>query len=159
MLKLHKRLTLFLIPLFLTTEILLTSCKQETTTPEPPNNTTEETTPIKSNDKPETQTSPPAENITPENNSEEEEFTFSITNNNSTEIKELFITNTGENWELFELGGQTIKPEEKVVLLWTKNTKELGCEWQIKATFNEAKESEPLTFNICEQPDLIFPQK
>ncbi|GEM_PF-4338442 len=153
MLKLHKRLTLFLITLSLTTGVFLTSCGQETTPPEP-NNTTEETKPIKTDEKPETQTSPGAEN-----NSEEEEFTFSITNNNSTEIKELFISNNGENWELFDLGGQTIKPEEKVMLLWSKNTKELGCEWQIKANFNDAKESDPLTFNICEQPDLNFPQK
>jgi hypothetical protein len=136
--------------------LLLISCTQQNPSPENTNNNTD-TTEIKENnnsDAPEN-----SNNDNSENDLEEDEFTFSITNNNSGEIKGLFIASENDNWETFELGGETIKPQEKVVLLWTKDTKELGCQWQMKATFNDGKESDPLPLNICEQPDLIFPQK
>lgn len=150
LLKLRTNLTLLLITLCFPIGVLLSSCGQSNPSVNTSDNPTPETPTVEAN--------PPVQTPSPnQTNNEQEELMFSITNNNPQTISKLLVSNNGNNWENFDLGGQTIKSKEKVVLLWTKNAKESGCDWKIKATFANQKDSEPLILNICQQPDLIFP--
>ena len=82
--------------------------------------------------------------------------TFTVTNNTSVAINDLRISENGEDWVDFDLGGISIHPTSTLDFLWDERANSYECFWWIQATYSNGKESSPTQRNFCQHPDLIF---
>lgn len=84
------------------------------------------------------------------------EYSFKVTNRTDTAIKKLLASEDGEKYGFFDIGSG-IGAGKSATMTWDKSTDESGCEWYFKAVFADNSESEPVTFNFCEENlELVF---
>ena len=78
-----------------------------------------------------------------------DEYSFKVTNNTSTSIKKILVSEDGEEYGFFNIGSG-IKPGQTVELVWDSSTNGESCEQYVKAVYADGSESEPATFDFCE---------
>ena len=83
------------------------------------------------------------------------EYTFTVTNNTSAPIREVFVSEDGENWGYFDLGGTSIPPRGTVELEWNESTNNSGCDWWLQVTFSNGEESDAVEFDFCDNPEIV----
>ena len=77
-------------------------------------------------------------------------YSFKVTNNTESKITGIQATEDGKNWGAFDVG-KGIEPGATYEMTWDPSTDESGCEWQVKASYADGSESEPATFDFCEE--------
>ncbi len=84
------------------------------------------------------------------------EYSFKVTNKTDTKIKKLLASEDGEKYGFFDIGGG-LAAGKSTTLVWDKSTDASGCEWYFKAVYVDDSESEPVTFDFCEENlELVF---
>jgi|SRR5215204_5353343 len=84
------------------------------------------------------------------------EYSFKVTNRTDTAIKKLLASEDGEKYGFFDIG-KGIGAGKSATMVWDKSTDEGNCEWYFKAVFADDSESEPVTFDFCEENlELVF---
>lgn len=79
-----------------------------------------------------------------------DEYKFSVTNNTDTKIKQILVSEDGEEYGYFNIGNG-IQPGKTVTLVWDSSTNGESCEQYFKAVFSNGEESEPQKFDFCEE--------
>lgn len=79
-----------------------------------------------------------------------DEYSFKVTNNTDTKITKILVSEDGEDYGYFDIGGG-IKPGKTVTLVWDSSTNGESCEQYFKAVFANGEESEAQSFNFCEE--------
>jgi hypothetical protein len=83
-----------------------------------------------------------------------EEYSFTVTNNTDTKITKILASEDGEEYGFFNIGNG-INPGNTVKLVWDSSTAGEGCEQFFKAVFSNGEESEPQSFDFCEEEVAI----
>lgn len=84
------------------------------------------------------------------------EYSFKVTNKTRVGIKKILVSEDGKKYGYFDIGSG-IGAGKSVTLVWDKSTDNSGCEWYFKAVFADGEESEPVTFDFCEDDlELVF---
>lgn len=78
-----------------------------------------------------------------------DEYSFTVTNNTDTKISKILVSEDGEEYGFFNIGGG-IAPGKSVKLVWDQSTNGESCEQHFKAVFSNGEESEPQQFDFCE---------
>lgn len=84
------------------------------------------------------------------------EYTFTITNNSSQAIREVWVSEDGEDWGYFDLDGTSIPAKGSLELEWDESTNSAGCFWWIQVEFSDGSESQATQFDFCDNPDLVL---
>lgn len=85
-----------------------------------------------------------------------EEYSFKVTNNTSSKITKILVSEDGEEYGFFDIGNG-IAPGKTVTLVWDSSTDGESCDQFFKAVFANKEESEAQKFNFCEDDvDLEF---
>jgi len=76
------------------------------------------------------------------------DLNFSVKNNTSTPIKELYVSHVGTNsWESDLLGGDAIQPgEEQPIVV---NDGRDGCKYDVKVTYSDGTSNEERNQDLC----------
>lgn len=82
------------------------------------------------------------------------DYWFKVTNNSSTPVREVWVSEDGENWREFDLDGSSIPPRGSMTLVWDESTNNSGCYWWIQAVYSDGEESEAAQFDFCDNPTL-----
>jgi hypothetical protein len=77
-------------------------------------------------------------------------YDFNITNSTKSKITKVEATEDGKTWGQFDVG-KGLAPGASMKITWSEQTDNSGCEWKVKATFADGSESEPETFDFCEE--------
>lgn len=77
-------------------------------------------------------------------------YKFQVTNNTDTPIKQILVSEDGEEYGMFKIGAG-IAPGKTVTLVWDQSTEGENCEQYFKAVFANGEESEPQSFDFCEE--------
>ncbi len=83
------------------------------------------------------------------------DYTFTVTNNSSAPIREVLVSEDGENWGYFDLGGTSIPPRGTVELEWDESTNSAGCDWWLQVVFSDGEESNAAEFDFCDNPKIV----
>lgn len=84
------------------------------------------------------------------------DYSFKVTNKTNSAIKKILVSEDGKKYSYFDIG-KGIGVGKTVTLVWDKSTDESDCEWYFKAVFADNSESEPVTFDFCEDDlELVF---
>lgn len=83
-----------------------------------------------------------------------DEYSFTVTNNTDTKIKKILVSENGRNWGYFDIGGG-IKAGKTETLVWDASTNGEDCVQYFKAVFANGEESEPQSFDFCEEDVAI----
>ncbi|HEX7154576.1 MAG TPA: hypothetical protein VF618_24035 [Thermoanaerobaculia bacterium] len=78
-----------------------------------------------------------------------DEYKFKVHNNTKQVIKKILVSEDGEEYGYFNIG-KGIKPGQTVELVWDQSTNGESCEQYFKAVFADGEESEPTSFDFCE---------
>lgn len=78
-----------------------------------------------------------------------DEFSFKATNTADTRITKILVSEDQQNWGFFEIG-DGIYPDTTVNLVWAQSTNNEECVQWVKAEFADGSESEPSSFDFCE---------
>ena len=84
------------------------------------------------------------------------DYQFTVTNRSSTPIREVWVSEDGEEWQYFDLNGSSIPPNGSMTLVWDESTNDSDCTWWIQAVYSSGEESEAAQFDFCENPDLVL---
>lgn len=79
-----------------------------------------------------------------------DEYRFSVHNNSDTLIKQILVSEDGEEWGYFAIG-KGIKSGATVELVWDSSTNGESCSQYFKAVFANGQESDPQAFDFCEE--------
>lgn len=79
-----------------------------------------------------------------------DEYKFQVTNNTDTKITKILVSEDGEEYGFFDIGGG-INPGKTVTLTWDSSTDGESCEQFFKAVFANQEESEAQQFDFCEE--------
>lgn len=94
--------------------------------------------------------------FTAANAQSDDEYSFKVTNNTDMTIKKLLVAEPGKKYGFFDIG-KGIAPGKTVTLVWDKSTNSQACVQWFKAVYEDGTESEPATFDFCEdQLELVF---
>lgn len=77
-------------------------------------------------------------------------YDFVVSNATSVKITGVQASEDGKTWGAFDVGAG-IPAHSKTKLIWSSETDESNCEWQVMATYADGSESEPETFDFCEE--------
>jgi hypothetical protein len=77
------------------------------------------------------------------------EYSFKVTNNTSTKITKILVSEDGKKYGYFDIGSG-IAPGKTVTLEWDSSTQGEDCEQFFKAVFANGEESEAQKFDFCE---------
>lgn len=77
------------------------------------------------------------------------EYTFKVHNKTSQKIVGLLVSQDGKGWKPFNLG-DGIAAGAEVTMKWDESTNNESCEQQVKALYADKSESEPASFDFCE---------
>lgn len=77
-------------------------------------------------------------------------YDFVVVNSTSSRITAIQASEDGKAWGGFDLKGG-IPANGKMQLVWSPALDDSGCEWLVKATYADGSESEPATFDFCEE--------
>ena len=80
---------------------------------------------------------------------DDEGYTFKVKNTTEEKITKLLASEDGEDYGNFDIGSG-IEPGKTITLKWDKKTEDKGCDWFFKAVFADGEESEPVSFDFCE---------
>lgn len=83
-----------------------------------------------------------------------ESYSFTVTNNTDTKIAKILVSEDGEEYGYFNIGGG-IPSGKTVKLVWDSSTNGEDCEQYFKAVFANGEESEPQQFDFCEDEVAI----
>lgn len=78
-----------------------------------------------------------------------DEYSFTVTNNTDTKITKILVSEDGEDYGFFDIGGG-IAPGKTVKLVWDQSTNGESCAQHFKAVFANGEESEAQEFDFCE---------
>jgi hypothetical protein len=78
-----------------------------------------------------------------------DEYKFKVTNNTDTKITKILVSEDGEEYGFFNIGGGIV-PGKTVTLVWDSSTNGESCAQFFKAVFAGGEESEPQEFDFCE---------
>lgn len=87
--------------------------------------------------------------------SDDDVFTFTVTNETELAITELWASIDEEEWLPFGLPDGGIPPGEAAVMTWAEHTNDSPCEWYVSVVFEDESETESEIFNFCEEPNLV----
>lgn len=79
-----------------------------------------------------------------------DDYKFTVTNNTDTKITKILVSEDGEEFGYFNIGGG-ITPGKTVTLVWDSSTNGESCEQYFKAVFSNGEESEAQKFDFCEE--------
>ncbi len=79
----------------------------------------------------------------------DESFTFKVFNNTNKVIKQILVSEDGEEYKYFDIGNG-IGVGKTVTLVWDESTDEESCIQYFKAVFSNKEVSEPVAFDFCE---------
>jgi len=102
---------------------------------------------VKGNAKTETE---PAESAASKE-SEEGGYSFKVHNTTKDRITKLLASEDGKKYGPFDVGKKGIGPDETVTLVWDEKTDTSGCEWFIKAVFDDGSDTPAKKFDFCEE--------
>ena len=77
-------------------------------------------------------------------------YSFVITNSTDSRITKVEVSEDGESWGFFDVGGG-IPAGGEVEATWDSSTDDSGCEWLVRATFADESVSEDTSFDFCEE--------
>ena len=81
-------------------------------------------------------------------------YEFVVSNKTAVKITGIQASEDGKTWGGFDVKGGVAAGAE-MNLVWSSQTDDSGCEWQVKATYADGSESEPAPFDFC-QDDLVL---
>jgi hypothetical protein len=84
------------------------------------------------------------------------DYWFTVINRSSTPVREVWVSEDGEDWQYFDLNGSSIPSNGSMQLVWDESTYDSGCVWWIQAVYSTGEESEAAQFDFCENPELIL---
>lgn len=84
------------------------------------------------------------------------DYWFNVVNRSSTPVREIWVSEDGEDWQYFDLNGSSIPPNGSMQLVWDESTNNSDCVWWIQATYSDGSESEAAQFDFCNNPDLVL---
>ena len=84
------------------------------------------------------------------------DYWFTVTNNSSTPVREIWVSENGEDWQYFDLNGSSIPPSGSMKLVWDESTNDDACVWWIQAVYSDGEESQAAQFDFCSNPDLVL---
>ena len=83
-------------------------------------------------------------------------YTFKLKNTTESKMVKLLVSEDGKKWAPFDIG-KGIKPGESATMEWAASTEGESCEQQVKAVYDDGSESEPASFDFCQEGlDLEF---
>ena len=82
---------------------------------------------------------------------EEPGYKFKVHNTTKDRITKLLVSENGKKYGFFDIGKKGIGPDETISLVWDEKTETSGCEWFIKAVFNDGSETPAKKFDFCEK--------
>lgn len=83
-----------------------------------------------------------------------DEYSFTVTNNTDTKIKKILVSENGRSWGYFDIGSG-INAGKTVTLVWDASTNGEDCVQYFKAVWANGEESEPQSFDFCEEDVAI----
>ena len=82
------------------------------------------------------------------------QYTYKVHNKSRNVILALLVSEKGKKWRTFDIGAG-LDPGKTVTLEWDESTETSGCEWWIKAVFDDGNLSQAAKFDFCEK-DLVL---
>jgi hypothetical protein len=82
------------------------------------------------------------------------QYTFKVHNKSRMVILALLVSEKGKKWKTFDIG-PGLDPGKDVALEWDESTETSGCEWWIKAVYDDGNLSAAGKFDFCEK-DLVL---
>ncbi|HYR27353.1 MAG TPA: hypothetical protein VEU30_02740 [Thermoanaerobaculia bacterium] len=79
-----------------------------------------------------------------------DQYKFKVTNNTNTKIAKILVSQDGEEYGFFNIGGG-IPSGKTVTLVWDESTNGESCQQYFKAVFANGEESEAQEFDFCEE--------
>jgi hypothetical protein len=83
-----------------------------------------------------------------------DQYKFTVTNNTNTKIAKILVSEDGEEYGQFNIGGG-IPTGKTVTLVWDESTNGESCKQFFKAVFANGEESEAQEFDFCEDEVAI----
>lgn len=77
-------------------------------------------------------------------------YSFTLTNNTDSRITKVEVSEDGESWGFFDIGGG-LTAGSSSEMVWDPSTDDSNCEWQVRATFADESISDPAAFDFCEE--------
>ena len=81
-------------------------------------------------------------------------YTFTVRNKSRMVILALLTSEKGTRWGTFDIG-EGLDPANSVKLEWDESTDNTGCEWWIKAVYDNGNLSAPAKFDFCKENLVI----
>ena len=81
----------------------------------------------------------------------DEGYHFKVHNTTKDTITKLLASEDGKKYSPFDVGKKGIGPDETMTLIWDEKTDTSGCEWFIKAVFDDGSETPARKFDFCEE--------
>ena len=81
----------------------------------------------------------------------DDQYSFKVTNTTEDKIVKMLASEDGKSYGNFELSREGIAPGKTVKLNWDKSTNKKGCNWYLKAVFEDGSETEAKKFDFCEE--------
>jgi len=83
-------------------------------------------------------------------------YEFEVSNATNVRITGIAASEDGETWGAFDVKGG-IPGRSKTTLVWSSETDNSDCEWLVKATYADGSESDPASFDFCEEDlEIVF---
>lgn len=81
------------------------------------------------------------------------DYRFKVHNKSGSKIVKLLASPDGKKYRNFDIGAG-IKAGSTMELVWDESTDNGNCEWYLKAVFADGSDSDPASFDFCEE-DLV----
>lgn len=82
------------------------------------------------------------------------DYEFQIENNTDSRIDAIVVSEDGEDWGAFDIGGG-IPAGATADMVWDSSTNGSGCVWYFMASFADGSESDLVEFDFCEDELVI----
>jgi hypothetical protein len=82
------------------------------------------------------------------------EYSFKLENNTDTRIVKIEASEDGKHCGEFDIG-KGLPAHGKMELVWDDSTNSSGCEWKVRATYDDGSKAPPAEFDFCED-DIVL---
>ena len=82
-----------------------------------------------------------------------DEYHFKVANKTKARITKLQVSEDKKSWGYFDIG-KGIGPGKTETLVWDESTNNSGCDWWIRAVFDDGVTSDASKQNFCEDMDV-----
>ncbi len=79
-----------------------------------------------------------------------EEYSFKVHNTAGSDIKQLLVSEDGQEWGHFDIGSG-IAAGASETLVWDESTNDEDCKQYFKVVFADGEESDSVIFDFCEE--------